>query len=172
MKKDIMDEQKKLIQELKKKGYSKNRVAEILNMSWDKVNKNWEQNTINSNRQEIDIQKKDEEMVPAKEKETDTITKEELRLMYTRYDEGALPVDIIKETGIKQASQVFEQFCEDKKYAHPKLVYENNARMFEDFYQMKEDVEVFKKDMNEMKGKVDRMYSYLKPIMDRFYPGE
>lgn len=170
MNKDNMDEQKKLIQELKKKEYSINRVAKILNMSWDKVKKNWEQNTMNSNRREIGIQKKDEEMASAKEKdeekETDIVTREDLRYMYQRYDEGALPADIIKEKGIKQASQVYEQFCKDKKYMDPKLTYENTASMFEDFYKMMEDVEVFKKDMKEMKGNLDTIWSTLKLLME------
>lgn len=156
-----MDEKKELIQKLKNEGKTKSDVAEILNVSWNTVNKYWGKDEQLTTQEEDDT-----------EKETDTITRKELSHMYKRFDEGALPVDIIIETGIKQAPQVFEQFCEDKKYTHPKFLYENITRMADDFYQMKKDVEVFKKDMNEMKGKVDKMYPYLKPIMDRFYPGE
>ena len=153
MGKPIPDEVIKEIQKLKKEGKNKNQIQKRLNISWNTVEKYW------TDEQKISLEERN------RKRRLNALSREDYKNIYRYFNENISVVDVIEITGIREAREIFEEYCKDKQLPSPRDIVNYFANCRDSYIDMKKKMKElpgFEKRLDEMEEKVKRLYEHFK----------
>ena len=163
MGKDISDETIKEIQECKNKGLNKYQTSKKCHVSWNTVDKYWNEG------QKISLGERN------RKRSLIALSREDYQRIY-RYFNGNRSVDyVIEITGIREAREIFEEYCSDKLLPSPRDVKDFSEKFYTTCMEMKKKMEEwfgFEKRLEEMEKKVNALYEHFKPVTDQNHDGD